>query len=359
MVAQVDENCWYGFLDYGDFQIQYDETKKNWKYDEGGRAWINEELMPGIFLWQLFLRTGRLDVFRRAEAMSRHAEVDMYHIGPLRGIGTRHNVRHWGCGDHEIRQSMAGNKRYFHLITGDERTREIILDECQDVGKASVFLRKARNKPGRTAYADNMDSGTLGPGLSSYFWNWLAVWEFTGCPKHRDMVLNGMRYMASRDQPYGFAGISMSYRINFETGALELIVPHGGKPPMANLFGSCEIWLELAGLAGIKEWDEALSKYGALHLIDTYKERHAVAPEATGHGSGIVDRRLSPGAIELIAFAGAKRKDRKIVSRAIDKLVLVRRRAIDRGEIDNRRDALWGRMAIGLIGVLKREGMAV
>jgi len=368
VVSQVEENRWYGFIDYGDFQIQLDEVRGNWKYDEGGRAWINEELMPGIFLWQAFLRTGRLDIYRRAEAMSRHAEVDMFHIGPLRGIGTRHNVKHWGCGNHEIRQSMAGSKRYFHLISGDERTRDIILQECPDVGKAWVFMRNAlRKKPrnrgseesatGSSATSEigkNEVIGTLGPHLSSFFWNWLSAWEFTGSKKHRDIVVKGMEYMATRNQPYGLAGRSMSYRINFRTGKITL-VPHLGKPPMANIFGSTEIWLELSRLLGVKAWDEALCKYGELHLVDTYEERSALAPESTGQGSGIENRKVCPGGTDLIAFAGAYRRDRRIMRKAVRKLLTGKERESVELSIDNRHFARWGREAIAVIALVGKR----
>jgi len=48
-------------------------------------------------LWYTFLRTGRADAFRMAEAMTRHTgEVDTYHLGRFAMLGSRHNVRHWG-----------------------------------------------------------------------------------------------------------------------------------------------------------------------------------------------------------------------------------------------------------------------
>lgn len=53
-----------------------------WRYDMGGFAWQNTELVPTYWLWLYFLRTGREDVFTVAEAMSRHcSEVDFYHFG--------------------------------------------------------------------------------------------------------------------------------------------------------------------------------------------------------------------------------------------------------------------------------------
>ena len=77
----------------------YDPARHEWKYDVGGFAWDNTELVPNLWLWYSFLRTGRPDVFRFIEAMSRQTqEVDVYHLGPFAGLGSRHNVRHWGCG---------------------------------------------------------------------------------------------------------------------------------------------------------------------------------------------------------------------------------------------------------------------
>ena len=71
-------------------------------------AWDNTELASNMWLWYNFLRTGRLDIWRMAEAMTRHTgEVDVYHVGPNAGLGSRHNVSHWGCGAKEARISQA------------------------------------------------------------------------------------------------------------------------------------------------------------------------------------------------------------------------------------------------------------
>ena len=60
-------------------------------------AWDNTELASNMWLWYNFLRTGRADIWCMAEAMTRHtSEVDVYHIGPNAGLGSRHNVSHWG-----------------------------------------------------------------------------------------------------------------------------------------------------------------------------------------------------------------------------------------------------------------------
>jgi hypothetical protein len=297
--------------------------------------------------------------------MSRHGEVDMFHIGPLKGIGTRHNVKHWGCANHEIRQSMAGNKRYYHLISGDERTREIILSECTEVGNAIIFLRNQQGKD-TAVYIEKRGNGkceekeipaTLGPHLSSFFWNWLSIWEFTGSKKHRDMIIKGVEYMINQNQPYGLAGKSMSYKINIDTGQLKL-VKHTGKPPMANIFGSSEIWMELADLLNMKKWKETLGKYGYLHTVEDYKTRYKLAPEATGVGSGVSlwDKNNVIPAAELIAFAGYEQNKNEIIRHAAAVIsgesILKRLNSI----VDNRLYALWGRKAIAVIALCVRMG---
>ena len=98
----VDQHRWYGFWNYGDFMHTYDSVRHTWRYDVGGYAWDNTELASNMWLWYSFLRTGRADLWRMAVAMSRHTtECDVYHLGPFAGLGSRHNVSHWGCGAKE------------------------------------------------------------------------------------------------------------------------------------------------------------------------------------------------------------------------------------------------------------------
>jgi hypothetical protein len=68
-----------------------------------------------MVFWYMYLYSQDPTIFRMAEAMSRHTgEVDSYHFGPLAGLGSRHNVRHWGCGAKEARISMAPYRRYYY-----------------------------------------------------------------------------------------------------------------------------------------------------------------------------------------------------------------------------------------------------
>jgi hypothetical protein len=93
-LKQIDQHNWYGFWDYGDVMHSYDNERHVWRYDLGGMAWDNTELGTDMWLWYSFLRTGRADVFRMAEAMTRHtSEVDTYHTGRFNDWSSRHNVR--------------------------------------------------------------------------------------------------------------------------------------------------------------------------------------------------------------------------------------------------------------------------
>ncbi|MFP9220046.1 hypothetical protein ACLI2E_16505, partial [Enterococcus faecalis] len=73
-----------------------------------------------------------------AEAMTRHtSETDSFHLGEYAGLGSRHNVVHWGCGCKEARISMAGLHKFYYYLTGDDRTGDL-LTEVKDADYALV-----------------------------------------------------------------------------------------------------------------------------------------------------------------------------------------------------------------------------
>ena len=101
--------------------------RHTWCYDVGGYAWDNSELSTDLWLWYQYLRTGDAKAFRFAEAMTRHtSEVDSYHLGKWRGLGTRHGVMHWGDSAKQMRISNAGYKRFLYYLTADERLGDIL-----------------------------------------------------------------------------------------------------------------------------------------------------------------------------------------------------------------------------------------
>lgn len=64
----IAQHKWYGFWNYGDLMHAYDPIRHSWRYDVGGFAWDNTELASNMWLWYNFLRTGRQDIWKMAEA---------------------------------------------------------------------------------------------------------------------------------------------------------------------------------------------------------------------------------------------------------------------------------------------------
>src|SRR5215510_12749045 len=179
-LKQVDQHNWYGFWDYGDVMHSYDNERHVWRYDLGGMAWDNTELGTDMWLWYSFLRTGRADIFRMAEAMTRHTgEVDTYHLGRFAGLGSRHNVRHWGCSAKQVRISTAAYRRIYYYLTADERVGDLmraVLDvdkKLKDVDPA----RKLVNASPLGVYDSRLHFGVDWANIAIA---WLTEWERGG-----------------------------------------------------------------------------------------------------------------------------------------------------------------------------------
>ncbi|MDO5425193.1 MAG: hypothetical protein Q4F41_15840 [Eubacteriales bacterium] len=241
---EVEHRSWYGLFDYGDVMHTYDPVRHTWKYDVGGYAWQNTELVPTYWLWLYFLRTGREDVFTMAEAMSRHtSEVDVYHFGPLKGLGSRHNVRHWGCSCKEPRIAMAGHHRFLFYLTGDARLGDVM----EDVLDADLSM--SQNPHSRETLPDgrSIAAARSGPDWSSYVSNWMTHYERTLDETYRKKIETGMRDIANT--PYGLASGPDYY---YDPATAHLIY-HGEieNTPNQHLqicMGGPQIWLETADL---------------------------------------------------------------------------------------------------------------
>ena len=78
---EVENRDWYGLFDYGDVMHSYDSVRHTWRYDVGGFAWQNTELVDTYWLWLYFSAHWQSGCIHHAEAMSRHcSEVDTYHF---------------------------------------------------------------------------------------------------------------------------------------------------------------------------------------------------------------------------------------------------------------------------------------
>lgn len=197
-VRAIDEHHWYGFWNYGDVMHQYDPARHEWKYDVGGFAWDNTELGSISWLWYSFLRTARPDVWRMAEAMTRHtSEVDVYHLGPFAGLGSRHNVSHWGCGAKEARISQAAWNRFYYYLTTDERTGDL-MSAVKDADQMLYTIDPMRLALPREKYPCTAPARLrIGPDWVAYAGNWMTEYERTRDVKYLKKIQAGMKSIAA------------------------------------------------------------------------------------------------------------------------------------------------------------------
>jgi hypothetical protein len=278
---EVEQRHWYGFWDYGDVRHQHDGPRHEWRYDVGGFAWDNTELGTDVWLWYNFLRTGAADAFRMAEAMTRHTtEVDVYHLGPWEGLGSRHNVRHWGCGAKESRISQAAYRRFYYYLTADERTGDR-MRAVVDVDYKLLELDPMRLASPQKTPIPFPARVRGGPDWLAFVGNWMTEWERTNEPKYRDKIIAGMDSIAA--MPYGFLqGPNQLYGYDPKTGRMGVIVPDGfGSYNLTTIMGGAEVVFELNELIDHPGWKKAWLDYG---LMLTARNRDLVKQQmATGN----------------------------------------------------------------------------
>ncbi|MGT2784247.1 exo-rhamnogalacturonan lyase family protein [Streptococcus merionis] len=259
---EVEQREWYGYWNYGDFMHSYDPYRHMWLYDFGGYAWQNNELVPTIWLWLYFLRTGRSDVFELAEAMTRHtSEVDIYHSGPYSGLGSRHNVIHWGCQAKETRISMAWLHRYYYYLTGDERIGDI-LEEVRS--NEDSFERL---EPLREFYKRD---GEWIPIRSSPDWtavasNWYTQYERTGNKATFDKIERGLEDIYQ--MPYKFLS-GPTVLFDWKTAHMRYMgVGNVGGYHMMISFGAPQLLMEIAETENHLPLKEMLAEYGKFYTL--------------------------------------------------------------------------------------------
>jgi hypothetical protein len=284
---QVDQRDWYGFWQYGDVIHSYSLPRHVWHYDWGGHAWDNTELGAPLWLWYSFLRTGRADLFRFAEAYTRNtSETDVYHLGPMAGLGSRHNVIKWGDGAKEARISQAAHWRVFYYLTTDERTGDIMRETVHADLAIARFdpMREAEPPvPGEPVYPARV---RIGPDWFALAGNWMTEWERTGQNQWRDRILAGvdsllaMPYWLRSGQMNGLnpdlpnnqigplkGGGSMTVAYDAATGKLTAIRDPLAKAPvpvnynLSTIQGGAEVMFELVPLLGRQDFATAWLQY--------------------------------------------------------------------------------------------------
>lgn len=303
---EVAQRKWYGFWDYGDVMHTYDEQRHVWRYDVGGFAWDNSELSTDLWLWFYFLRTGRQDVFRMAEAMTRHTgEVDVHHIGRFAPLGSRHNVQHWGDSAKQLRISTAANRRFLYYLTADERVGDLLDEQVE-------ALRTLRNVvPGRKIgqqrdVRNGYASITFGTDWGAIAAAWLTDWERSGDPAVARRLLNSMESIAA--QPHGFfTGLGT---MELDTGRFD--IDQSGKLSVSHLsavFGLAEICSELLQLLPSANFERAWLDYCRLYNAPRAEHQKALREP-------LPNLNLAQGHARLTAFAGYRLGDAALQDRA-------------------------------------------
>ena len=311
-INQIEQQRWYGFWNYGNVMHTYDADRHVWRYDIGGFAWDNSELQSDMMFWYGYLRSGRADVFRMAEAMTRQTgEVEVYHLGRFKGFGTRHGVQPWLDSSKQPRVSNAAFKRFYYYLTADERTGDLMRElNDSDQTLANVFIeRKVSSEGGSGIGIRQKIPGTVdcsfGTSWGSFVAAWMTEWERTGDTRWRDRILTGMNSIAKLK--YGWFAGGAAY--DLKTGAF---VHDDQKVDVSHLnavFGIIEISQELFPLVDAPAYKKA--------WLDYCKYYSAPAEEITAFlGVNPKDRSLRDASSRMTAYAARELKDAKLAERA-------------------------------------------
>jgi len=230
--GEQERHRWYSFIDYGDAMHSYNPGRGEWRFDEGGYAWLNNEGQIACGHWMAYLASGDERLYRFAEAMTRHVQdVDMYQIGPFAGRGMRHNVNHWGCSNRERRMTIPQNKRIYHFLSGDEHTRDRI-----------HFIYGQLPKGEGPVHYPAMDFAVGATAL-------LYLWESTGEARYGDALQKACEAFGSR--PIGGYGFPAHFELDLATGEGGVA---DGTPMLADFFltffGPLRALMETADLTG-------------------------------------------------------------------------------------------------------------
>ena len=307
--GEVDRRSWYGFWNHGDIMHTYDADRHQWRYDIGGFAWDNSELSPDLWLWYQALRTGAAQPFRLAEAMTRHtSEVDTYHLGRFKGLGTRHGVQHWGDSSKQPRVSNAIYRRIYFYLTADDRVGDLIADMV-DSDRTLDHVEIGRKVPNAKPYAGPKGTFEMGfgPSWTAVAGAWLTQWERTGDRQWRDRLVAGMASIGGMKHGWLTGGAPYDPSTHRFLGkGEEIAISH-----LSSVFGATEINAELIDLIDLpayrQAWVEFCQWYNA-------PKPDYLAKFCPPFGA----RNLREAYSRMTAYAARTRKDEALMTRAVE-----------------------------------------
>ena len=202
--GQQDQHGWYGFWNYGDVMHTYDFDRHEWRYDIGGFAWDNSELVDRPVAVAAF----------PAHGPRRHVPLRRSHDAP-HGRSRRASPR-------PVRAARLAPQRHALGLLGQTTAHQhraepplLLLPHratnASAISCASRTKRRARCAPcsrrancrdARERQVDDPDGdfALLGFGTDwgSLAGAWLTEWERTRDPKMRDRLVASMRSIAAQ-----------------------------------------------------------------------------------------------------------------------------------------------------------------
>jgi hypothetical protein len=305
---EVEQRHWYGFWYYGNIMHTYDRDRHVWRYDVGGFAWDNSELSSDLWLWYSFLRSGRADIYRMAEAMTRQTgEVDVYHLGRFAGLGTRHGVVPWGDSAKQLRISTAENRRFLYYLTADERIGDLLWEEVNaDRKLADVEPDRKIEKPDPDAakrpYKETMSVGTDWGSVAAAL---ITAWERTGDTKYRDKLVTSMKSIAALT--HGWFSGEGGY--DPDTGRFFPINDKFNVSHLSIVFGGAEVNAELLQLLDVPEYEHTWLQYCELYNAPAAEQQKAL-------GQPLGPLNLGQGHSRLTAYAAWREHNPELAARA-------------------------------------------
>jgi len=207
--------------------------------------------------------------------MTRHTgEVDVYHLGTNSGLGSRHNVSHWGCGAKEARISQAEWNRFYYYLTTDERCGDL-MDEVKDADQKLYHLDPMRLAEPRSKYPCNAPARLrIGPDWLAYAGNWMTEWERTRNTAYRDKIIAGMKSIAKL--PHGLFTGNKALGYDPATGVLS----YDGDPNLQNtnhlmtIMGGFEVMNEMMDMIHLPEWEAVWLDHAKRYKEQAWKISH-------------------------------------------------------------------------------------
>ena len=177
-------------------------------------------------------------------------------IGPNAGLGSRHNVSHWGCGAKEARISQAAWNRFYYYLTTDERAGDL-MKEVTDADQKLYTLDPMRLAEPKSQFPCSAPARLrIGPDWLAYAGNWMTEWERTQNTKYRDKIITGMKSIAALKNGLFTGNMALGY--DPATG----VISYEGDPNRQNtnhlmtIMGGFEIMNEMQEMIQVPEFNK-------------------------------------------------------------------------------------------------------